>query len=133
MRTPTNRASWAGHSMERWVAEFAARHQKPFNIGCHLVGMPVIATGIVSLLFLRRPLRGLLCTAGGLSLTLSGHLSEGSHPAFASSSWYASFGAPLWWARHLLALARSGRLEGPETGGGQGAPRDGGPAARPRA
>ncbi len=104
------RLRWAQAWTDRLVQDFASRHRQPFNIVCHLVGMPVIAAGMCLILFWVDPLAGLFCMGGGFTVTFTGHLTEGSPPVLATPAWYASLGAPFWWGRHLISVALTGRL-----------------------
>ena len=97
--------NWA----ERLTVEYARVHTHPFNIACHLVGIPVITTGCFLILLWVHPLAGLVCIAGGFAFNFAGHHREGSVPAFATRAWYSPLAGPFWWGRQIFTLARTGR------------------------
>lgn len=94
---------------DRLMCEYGRVHTHPFNIACHLVGIPVITAGVLLILLWIQPGVGLACVVGGFAVTFTGHVREGSRPALATRAWYSPLAGPLWWGRQVVALARTAR------------------------
>lgn len=37
---------WKGKSREDWITEYSASHRHPFNLVCHLIGIPMITLSL---------------------------------------------------------------------------------------
>lgn len=86
-------------AFEKYMAQYDHEHTTVWNKVLHAVGIPVIFTGILLLLFARWRM-GLALFVIGWALLFLGHRIEGNKPAFFQGPIYFLVG-PVWVAREI--------------------------------
>ena len=101
-------------SLAHYTAQYDHEHETTLNKLLHVIGIPVIFTGILLLLFLKW-IWGAGFFLGGWVLLFLGHRMEGNRPAFLQGPIYLLVG-PIWVAREvwvfLMGTPRKSTSEG---------------------
>jgi uncharacterized membrane protein YGL010W len=92
-----------GRSWDEWIAQYGGSHRNPVNRACHMVGIPLIALSIPSLL-LELAIPGFWKVSLGIfligwALQFVGHAVEGKPPEFLKDPRFLLVGLRWWVAK----------------------------------
>lgn len=100
---------WKGKPRKTWITEYSASHRHPFNLVCHLIGIPLITLSLplFPVAFLS-PLSWMvpsLLFIVGWTLQFAGHAVEGKPPEFLRDWRYLLVGFS-WWISKVFQRRR---------------------------
>ena len=85
-------------SDDPWLERYTSSHHHPFNLGCHMVGIPMIVAALPALLIAWQ--LGAALWVIGWTLQCLGHAVEGKPPEF-FRDWRFLFVGLRWWVAKL--------------------------------